>query len=71
MTATADDILRHLDEAGLSKFDMPEYFLPTSDIPLTTSGKILKRELVSRAADGRIRPQPVRWQAEPARRERA
>ena len=25
--ASADDVLRHLDAAGLSKFDMPEYFL--------------------------------------------
>jgi len=29
--------------------------------PLTASGKILKRELVEWAKNGRIRPKPVRW----------
>jgi acyl-CoA synthetase len=29
--------------------------------PLTASGKILKRELVLWAAEGRIRPTPIRW----------
>ncbi|MEI9806312.1 MAG: hypothetical protein WDN48_20570 [Pseudolabrys sp.] len=30
-------------EQGLSKYDMPEYFLEVSSFPLTASGKILKR----------------------------
>ncbi len=29
--------------------------------PLTASGKILKRELVEWAKNGRIQPAPVRW----------
>jgi acyl-CoA synthetase (AMP-forming)/AMP-acid ligase II len=63
MTAGAEEILQHLDAAGLSKFDMPEYFLVPEKIPLTSSGKILKRELVAWVQEGRARPTPVRWQA--------
>ena len=54
-------MLAHLDEAGLSRFDMPEYFLRLDAMPLTSSGKILKRELVARIKAGGLVPQPVRW----------
>ena len=54
---------RHLDEAGLSKYDMPEYFIAMEAFPLTASGKILKRELVEWAKTGRIEPAPVRLKA--------
>lgn len=57
----ADEVLRHLYEAGLSKYDMPEYFLVMEAFPLTASGKILKRELANWARDGRIAPQPCRF----------
>ncbi|MFN3889213.1 MAG: class I adenylate-forming enzyme family protein [Beijerinckiaceae bacterium] len=60
-TLEAHDVLAHLDESGLSKFDMPEYFLVMDDLPLTASGKILKRELVRAIADGEVTPQPVRF----------
>ncbi|MGE0723609.1 MAG: class I adenylate-forming enzyme family protein [Alphaproteobacteria bacterium] len=56
-----EEMLRHLHDAGLSKYDMPEYFLPMDAFPLTASGKILKRELAAWAKDGRIQPAPVRW----------
>jgi acyl-CoA synthetase (AMP-forming)/AMP-acid ligase II len=36
--ASADEILKHLDAAGLSRYDMPEYFLEVEEIPLTASG---------------------------------
>lgn len=64
--ATLDpgQILAHLDAAGLSKYDMPEYFLALDEIPLTASGKILKRELVDWIADGRVSPQPVRFEGQ-------
>ena len=52
-----------LAKEGLSKFDMPEYFLRMSAFPLTASGKILKRELVEWAKAGKIAPQPCRWVA--------
>ena len=59
--ADVDELLRHLHETGLSRYDMPEYFIAMSAYPLTASGKILKRELVEWAKSGQIRPEPVRW----------
>ena len=47
-------------EVGLSKYDMPEYFLVMDAFPLTPSGKILKRELADWAKSGRIAPVPCR-----------
>ena len=61
----ADEVLRHLFEVGLSKYDMPEYFLVMDAFPLTPSGKILKRELAEWAKAGRITPQPCRFQVPP------
>jgi acyl-CoA synthetase len=60
-SAEADDLLAHLHAAGLSRYDMPEYFIRMDAYPLTASGKILKRELVEWAKSGRIAPTPVRW----------
>ena len=60
-TVNAQDILDHLDSRGLSKYDMPEYFLSMETFPLTASGKILKRQLVEMVAEGALRPEPVRW----------
>ncbi|WP_214367779.1 class I adenylate-forming enzyme family protein [Pseudonocardia sp. H11422] len=57
----AEQMLRHLDESGLSKFDMPEYFVALDDIPLMPSGKILKRRLVEWLDEGRVTPSPVRF----------
>jgi acyl-CoA synthetase len=54
------EMLAHLDSAGLSKYDMPEYYLVMLEFPMTASGKTLKRELVAWARDGRIRPTPCR-----------
>ena len=56
-------ILEHLAQAGLSKFDMPEYYLGMDEFPLTPSGKILKRELMAWVQSGRIKPQAVRYKA--------
>jgi acyl-CoA synthetase len=62
-TVDADEMLQHLAREGLSKFDMPEYFMVLPEFPLTASGKILKRELVQWVRDGRAQPQPVRYRA--------
>jgi acyl-CoA synthetase len=62
-TPSAHELLRHLDKAGLSKYDMPEYFIAMEAFPLTASGKILKRELVEWAKTGRIVPASVRFKA--------
>jgi acyl-CoA synthetase len=59
----AMDILKHLHVAGLSKYDMPEFFIQMDTFPLTASGKILKRELKDLAAAGQIRPLSVRFKA--------
>jgi acyl-CoA synthetase len=56
-----NELLAHLDDAGLSRYDMPEYFITMDAFPLTASGKILKRELVLMAKEGRIRPTSIRW----------
>ncbi len=61
----ADSLLSHLHAEGLSRYDMPEYFIRMDAFPLTASGKILKRELVEMAKNGAIRPDPVRF--DPAR----
>jgi acyl-CoA synthetase len=58
----AEQLLEHLHATGLSKYDMPEYFIGMDAFPLTASGKILKRELVEWVKSGRIAPEPVRWE---------
>ena len=60
-TLDAEAMLRHLAAEGLSKFDMPEWFVAMDVMPLTPSGKILKRELAAMAGRGQIAPQPVRF----------
>jgi acyl-CoA synthetase len=60
--ATAPDLLEHLGREGLSPYDMPEYFIRLSELPLTASGKILKRELVEMVQRGELLPEPVRYQ---------
>ena len=62
----AAEMLAHLAREGLSKFDMPEWFLAVDALPLTASGKILKRELVEMARRGEIAPEPVRYVEEKA-----
>jgi len=57
----AEQLLSYLNDAGLSKYDMPEFFIRMDAFPLTASGKILKRELEEWAKAGRIAPVPVRW----------
>ena len=59
----ADDMLEHLAAEGLSKFDMPEYFMALPEMPTTASGKILKRELTEMVRAGTLAPEPVRYRA--------
>ncbi len=60
-TVDAGQMFDHLNEHGLSKYDMPEYFICLDAFPQTASGKILKRELIEWAKAGRIKPAAVRW----------
>jgi acyl-CoA synthetase len=59
-----NELLSNLASHGLSKFDMPEYFLQLDHFPLTASGKILKRELAEQVKAGALKPIPVRFKAE-------
>jgi acyl-CoA synthetase len=54
-------LLSHLNDHGLSKYDMPEFFLQLERFPLTASGKVLKRRLVEMVATGELKPQAIRW----------
>ena len=58
--ADPQELLQHLDAVGLSRHDMPEFILPLTNMPLTASGKIIKRELIRWVAEGRAQPRPVR-----------
>ena len=53
-------LLDHLATAGLSPHDMPEFVAPLTEMPLTASGKIIKRDLVRWAAEGRLQPLALR-----------
>lgn len=64
-----DELLQHLAEVGLSKYDMPEFFLAMDAFPLTPSGKVLKREMVDQIRTGVLTPMPIRFKAEPLRKE--
>ncbi len=39
---------------------MPEYFLQVDEIPLSASGKVLKRALMPWIAEGKLSPRPIR-----------
>ena len=54
-------MLEWLGTAGLSRFDMPEYFIACESFPLTPSGKVLKREMAAQVQNGTLVPQSVRW----------
>lgn len=54
-------LLAHLHSQGLSKYDMPEFFLEVDEIPLSASGKMLKRALMPEVTNGSLKPIPVRW----------
>jgi acyl-CoA synthetase (AMP-forming)/AMP-acid ligase II len=53
-------ILDHLAAAGVSRYDMPEFIVFLAEMPLTASGKIVRRELVRWVIEGRVQPQSVR-----------
>ena len=56
----ATSLLAHLSAEGLSKYDLPEYFIALDSFPLTPSGKILKRDLVEMVKRHEISPQFIR-----------
>eukprot|EP01037_Dinobryon_pediforme_P002167 gene2167-2204_t len=68
--ATIDDaaLLAHLDAEGLSRYDMPEYLLTLDALPMTASGKIVKRDLQELVKDGVLHPHPRLMRAALVRR---
>ncbi|MGZ9713727.1 class I adenylate-forming enzyme family protein [Glaciimonas sp. GNP009] len=56
----ADEVLKYLLDSGLSKYDLPEHFIEMDAFPMTTSGKVLKRELIELTRAGKLVPQAVR-----------
>jgi acyl-CoA synthetase len=62
----AEEILKHLDDNGLSKYDMPEFFLQLDELPLTASGKVRKLDIVDWITDGRAKPTPIHRHSKPA-----
>ncbi len=56
----AQSVLEHMANQGLSKFDMPEWFIQLDTLPLTASGKVLKRSLVEQVSQHRLLPVRVR-----------
>jgi acyl-CoA synthetase len=57
-----DEMLAHLAAEDLSKFDMPEWFVTMPAMPLTASGKILKRDLAAMVERGELALRPIRYQ---------
>jgi acyl-CoA synthetase len=51
-----ETLLDHLSAAGLSRYDMPEYFLPLPEIPLMSNGKIQKQDILKWINDGEATP---------------
>ena len=49
-------LLDHLAAAGLSRYDMPEFWLELPEIPLMSNGKIEKRAIVERIRAGQATP---------------
>jgi hypothetical protein len=68
MQLAPEAILEHLGASGLPRYDMPEFILRVSEMPLTANGKLLKRELVRKVAEGQLRPLPVRFRSASAAR---
>lgn len=63
-TPDAVEVLDHLAAKGLSKYDMPEWFVRMDSFPMTPSGKILKRELMTMVERGELKLEPVRFQSQ-------
>lgn len=53
------EMIEFLNQAGLSKYDMPEFFAIVDEMPLGPTGKVLKRELVTWLKTGKLPVQPI------------
>jgi acyl-CoA synthetase len=55
-TVSADELADHLGKAGLSRYDMPEYFLHLEEIPLMANGKVEKGHIERWIREGQVTP---------------
>jgi acyl-CoA synthetase len=60
-SVTAEELLSHLSENGISRQNMPEYFAVLESMPLTPSGKLFKRGLLELVQRGKLKLQGVHW----------
>ncbi|MGH7071058.1 MAG: class I adenylate-forming enzyme family protein [Acetobacteraceae bacterium] len=58
---TAEALLEHLGFLGLSRYSMPEYIAEMETLPMTATGKVLKRKLSGMVCEGVLTPTSVRW----------
>jgi acyl-CoA synthetase (AMP-forming)/AMP-acid ligase II len=58
-SVTASEMIAHLAAEGLSRYDMPEFWLPLADIPLMPNGKMEKLEIIRRVSDGAVVPEAI------------
>lgn len=59
-TIDAAALLSHLDAAGLSRYEMPEFLVEMAEIPLMPNGKVRRREIADALRAGDLVPVPVR-----------
>jgi len=56
-TVEPHEMLSHLAAEGLSRYNMPEFWLPLVSIPLMPSGKMEKQEIIRRLTEGSLVPE--------------
>lgn len=52
-------VLAHLSAAGLSRYELPEFWLALDAMPLMANGKINKADILAAIAGGRAEPLPL------------
>lgn len=58
-SSTVEEILGHLSDEGLSRYDMPEFWVRLDQMPLMPNGKVQRMELIRRIRAGEMPPEPV------------
>lgn len=58
-TVACTEMLAHLAAAGLSRYDMPEFWLPLDDMPLMPNGKVDRMVVLRQVRSGAWAPEPV------------
>ena len=59
MSVTPGEILDHLAREGLSRYDMPEFWLRLDAMPLMPNGKVQRMEVLRLVRSGEATPEPV------------